>query len=274
MTLCDPALSTREHHRLADVLYSAAAAGRSLLPFTRWYPDLTPADGCRIRDLLLERRLGDGEQLIGAKVWLGSFPPAGGDGAVEPRLAWLTDGMLLDGTTADVSGLSRPRVEPKLAFRLGRRLRSHVPTATDVLAATEAVMPCLEVVDSRFQGSRPQLPDQVAENGATAMLMLGPEIPPPADGHLRRVRVNMRIDGPAPEPERERRSVYVPPLEAVGWLGGRLAAGSLGAASGTLLVSHAIGAAAELRRGVRVIAHFSGLGAVRLDTDAPPSPAA
>jgi 2-oxopent-4-enoate/cis-2-oxohex-4-enoate hydratase len=250
MTRCEPALSTREHQRLADVLFGAAAAGRTLAPLSTWYPDLTAADACRIRDLLLERRLADGEHVIGAKVSLGWA-----EDGLQPRFAWLTDGMLLANGDVDASRLTRPRVEPKLAFRLARRLRSALPTAGDVLAATECVMPCLDIIDSLF------------ENSATAMLLVGEGAPPPADGHLMRVRVQLRVDGPVPEavetPARTRSRV--PALEAVSWLGGRLVEKSVAPGPGTLLVSQAIGTPVELAPGVRLIAHFSGLGTVRLD---------
>jgi 2-keto-4-pentenoate hydratase len=266
MTRGQPALSTREHHRLADVLFSAAAGGRPLVPLTILYPELTAADACRIRDLVLERRIADGEQLIGAKVSLGNAAAAPGEEVLEPHLAWLTDGMLLGGAVADVSGLTHPRVEPKLAFRLKRRLRGALPTASELLAATERVMPCLDVLDTRYDGHRPQIADHVAENGGTALLLVGDGVPPPADGHLRRVRVQARVDGPAIEPDRQHGGrMPVPPLEAVSWLGGRLVAKSLTPGPGTLLVSHAIGSAIDIAPGVRVIAHFSGLGTVQLD---------
>jgi 2-keto-4-pentenoate hydratase len=261
MTRGEPALSTREHQRLADVLLGAAAARRTLAPLTTWYPDLTAADACRIRDLLLERRLADGEQVIGAKVSLGPD-----EEVLEPRFAWLTDGMLVEDGPVDVSRLMRPRVEPKLAFRLARRLRGAIPTAADVLAATERVMPCLDVLDSRFDHDDRRRADDVAENGATALLLVGEGTPPPADGHLLRVRVQLRVDRPVPEsvetPARARSRV--PALEAVSWLGGRLVEKSLAPGPGTLLVSQAIGTAVELAPGMRLIAHFSGLGTVRL----------
>jgi 2-keto-4-pentenoate hydratase len=262
MTRSVPVLSTREHHRLADVLYSAAAGGRSLAPLTRWYPDLTAADACRIRDLLLERRVAAGEQVIGAKVSLGESGEL-----LEPRLAWLTDGMLLANGTVDVSTLRRPRVEPKLAFRLARPLRGQIPTAGEVLRATESVMPCLDILDSRFDGDGLRLADDVAENGATARVLVGDGVPPPADGHLMRIRVQLRVDGPDPEvvePLARSRS-GVPALEAVSWLGGRLAEKGVAPGAGTVLVSQTIGAAIDLRPGARVIAHFSGLGTVQLD---------
>jgi 2-keto-4-pentenoate hydratase len=261
MIRCEPALSTREHQRLADVLFGAAAAGRTLAPLTTWYPDLTAADACRIRDLLLERRLADGEQVIGAKVSLGRH-----EEVPEPRFAWLTDGMLVANGAVDLSRLKRPRVEARLAFRLARPLRDAIATAGDVLAATDRVMPCLDILDSRFDHGDRRLADDVAENSATARLLVGEGAPPPADGHLLRVRVELRVDGPVPEavetPARAR--PRVPVLEAVSWLGGRLVEKSVAPGPGTLLVSQAIGTPVELVPGVRLSANFSGLGTVEL----------
>ena len=267
MTRSGPALAPREHRRLADVLFGAAAAGRTLAPLTTWYPDLTAADACRIRDLLLARRLADGEQVVGAKVSLGNAATGPGEEVLQPRFAWLTDGMLLAGGAVDVSRMARPRAEPKLAFRLDRPLRSSIPTSGEVLAATECVLPCLDILDSRFDDDGRRLADDVAENSATARLLVGDGVPPPADGHLLRVRVHLRVDGPAAEPvgPPARGRLRVPALEAVSWLGGRLAEKSLAPGPGTLLVSHAIGSPVELARGVRLIAHFSGLGTLQLD---------
>jgi 2-oxopent-4-enoate/cis-2-oxohex-4-enoate hydratase len=268
MTRSTPALSPREHRRLADVLFGAAATGRTLAPLTTWYPDLTAADACRIRDFLIERRLAAGEQVIGAKVSLGNAATGPGEEALTPRFGWLTDGMLVANGDVDISRLVRPRVEPKLAFRLARPLRSAIPTSSEVLAATERVMPCLDILDSRFDDDGRQLADDVAENSATTQLLVGDGVPPPADGHLMRVRVQLRVDGPAAEPM-VRGRLRVPALEAVSWLGGRLAERSLAPGPGTLLVSHSIGTPVELAPGVRLIAHFSGLGTLQLDAVSP-----
>jgi 2-keto-4-pentenoate hydratase len=211
-----------------------------------------------VRDPLFERRLAEGEQVIGAKVSLGDTAAGPGEGVDEPRFAWLTDGMLLTSEAVDISRLARPRVEPKLAFRLGRTVRNAIPTAGEVLAATERVLPCLDVLSD--------------DGSSTARLLVGEGVPPPPDGHLLRIRVQLRVDGPAPDPigpsilGRSR----VPALEAVSWLGGRMAERSVVSGAGTLLVSHAIGATVELLPGVRLIAHFSGVGTLRLEATAGP----
>lgn len=263
----EPVLTARQHRRLADALIAAAATGRTLAPLTKWYPELTAADASRIRDMVLERRLAQGERVIGAKVSLGETATGRGERVGEPRFAWLTDGMLLRDGAVDVSRLARPRVEAKLGFRLVRSLRGSPPTAGEVLAATESVVPCLDILDSRFDDEPRGLADDVAENGATARLVLGAGAPPPADGHLMRLRVLLRVDGSDPEvlPPPVSQRARVPALEALSWLGGRLAEKSMVPGPGTLLVSPPIGTPIALAPGLSLKAHFSSLGTVQLD---------
>jgi 2-keto-4-pentenoate hydratase len=58
-----------------------------------------------------------------------------------------------------------PRVEGEIAFLIGRELRGPGVTPDDVLAATEALAPALEIIDSRtrWQG---QIGDTIADNAS------------------------------------------------------------------------------------------------------------
>src|SRR3954452_18796857 len=81
------ALTRREHRRLAGALRIAADRRRPIAPLRDGFPELTPVDAARIRDTAIVTRIGEGEQLIGAKASLGSD--------AEPCLGWLTDAMRL-----------------------------------------------------------------------------------------------------------------------------------------------------------------------------------
>jgi 2-keto-4-pentenoate hydratase len=244
-----PALSEREHRRLAELLLGR----RTLPPLTALSPELTIADAERIRDLVLQRRIASGDELIGAKALGG-----------ERWLAWLTSGMLLEGGAADVSALVRPRVVPRLAFRLGGPLSGETSNGVDVLAATELIMPCLDIVECRFDGPRPRMADTVAQNGGTALLQLGDGVAP--SDELDRVRLQMRVDGVASEHHSGPQHDLGDLLRAVAQLGDRLDEAGFSASAGALLVSPAIGPAIAVEPGVRVIAHASGVGTLELDT--------
>src|SRR5215207_8514896 len=132
-------LTPREHRRLADVLLAAADRRRPIEPLSRRYPELTLGDACRISDVLLARRLAAGERLVGAKA------SNAGTG-----VGWLTSGMLRAPGDVPLSGLIHPRVEAKVAFRLGAPLTGPVVDADALLAATDRVLPALELLDSRY----------------------------------------------------------------------------------------------------------------------------
>jgi 2-keto-4-pentenoate hydratase len=230
---------------------------------TEAFREMTLADAYGIRDMLLARRISEGDQLIGAKVSLG---PAGAERrhmAPDPQLGWLTDRMLVSSGAVDLSHLIHPRVEPRLGFLLARPLREPIAAGIDLLAATERVLPCLEIVDSRYDGAHPRLADDIADNCATAGLLLGEGVPPPAEGHLRRVRPQLQADGAvrAPAP---RAHAIVPPLEAATWLANRMLQGANRPERGTLLVAPVASRPVELLPGLRVTARFQGIGSVDL----------
>jgi 2-keto-4-pentenoate hydratase len=257
------ALSSSEHRRLADILLNAARAGRAIPSLSETFREMTVADAYGIRDMLLARRVSEGDQLLGAKVSLGRAGAEHRQMAPDPQLGWLTDRMLISSGTVDLSHLIHPRVEPRLGFLLARPLREPLAAGIDLLAATERVLPCLEIVDSRYDGAHIRLADDIADNCATAGLLLGEGVPPPAEGHLRRVRLQLQADGVvrAPAP---RGHAIVPPLEAATWLANRMLHGAHRPEPGTLLVCPVASRPVELLPGLRLSARFQGIGSVDL----------
>jgi 2-keto-4-pentenoate hydratase len=257
------ALTSREHRRVADILLDAARTGRAIPPLTEAFREMTLADAYGIRDMQLARRISEGDQLIGAKVSLGLAGAERRHMAPDPQLGWLTDRMLVSSGAVDLSRLVHPRVEPRLGFLLARPLREPIAAGIDLLAATERVLPCLEIVDSRYDGAHPRRADDIADNCAMAGLLVGEGVPPPAEGHLRRVRLQLQADGAVRTPP-PRAHAIVPPLEAATWLANRMLLGANRPEPGTLLVSPIASRPVELLPGLRVTARFQGIGIVDL----------
>jgi 2-keto-4-pentenoate hydratase len=257
------ALTSREHRRVADILLDAARTGRAIPPLTEAFREMTLADAYGIRDMQLARRISEGDQLIGAKVSLGRAGAERRHMAPDPQLGWLTDRMLVSSGAVDLSRLVHPRVEPRLGFLLARPLREPIAAGIDLLAATERVLPCLEIVDSRYDGAHPRRADDIADNCAMAGLLVGEGVPPPAEGHLRRVRLQLQADGAVRTPP-PRAHAIVPPLEAATWLANRMLLGANRPEPGTLLVSPIASRPVELLPGLRVTARFQGIGIVDL----------
>ena len=93
--------------------------------------------------------------MIGAKLGLTSRVKREALGIHEPVFGRLTSGMLLPhGEPVQLDELIRPRAEPEIAFLIGERIEAPT-TVAGVLAATEAVFPAIEVVDSRYSEPLP-----------------------------------------------------------------------------------------------------------------------
>jgi 2-keto-4-pentenoate hydratase len=182
-TLCGdpPALATGDHRRLAGLLRAAARQRRRIDPLSVLHPQLTVADARRIRDSVLADRLAEGERLVGAVASPGR--------AGEPRIAWVTDAMLLRQGLVGLDDLIDPHVEPRLALRLARRLADPIRTVGEIVAASRGLRLCLEVVDSRYARGPITEADEIADNCGTSKLLVAGETAAPgaealADGAI------------------------------------------------------------------------------------------
>src|SRR5438874_4944592 len=149
---------------LAGRLLQAIRERTPIAPLTTEHSDLTVEDAYRVQDLVVEA-LGGREA---AKLGLTSKAKQRQMNVGSPLSAWLVPGARLErGEPLVVADLIQPRVEPEIAFVLGRDVRGPA-TVDDVLAATERVVPALDVLDSRFRGYTFTLPDVIADDGSAA----------------------------------------------------------------------------------------------------------
>ncbi|MGW4309345.1 2-keto-4-pentenoate hydratase [Streptomyces californicus] len=144
----------------------------------------------------ITRRLATGATVIGHKVGLISAPMQQLLGVHEPDFGHLLDDMVhRDGGTVSAARYCAPRVEPEICFRLARPLCGPGVTTADVLAATEAVAPALEIVHSRVRDLQITLVDTFADNAGSAGLVCGSWTPVEHAPDLAAVTVDLLIDG-------------------------------------------------------------------------------
>jgi 2-oxopent-4-enoate/cis-2-oxohex-4-enoate hydratase len=129
---------------------------------------------------MLERRLADGERVIGKKIGVTSKAVQTMLDVYTPDFGWLTDKMFFEeGQDVPIGAqLIQPRAEAEVAFVLGRDLRGPGVTPADVLAATESVRPCFEIVDSRIEAWKIRYQDTVADNASSGLFLVGPPASP------------------------------------------------------------------------------------------------
>ena len=175
-------LSAAQIQGHGDHLYEALRNRTTVAPLTQRAPGISTVDAYHVSRRMLERRLADGERVIGKKIGVTSKAVQTMLDVHTPDFGWLTDRMRFDeGQDVPIGReLIQPRAEAELAFVLGRDLRGPGVTPGDVLAATDHVRPCFEIVDSRIEGWKIRYQDTVADNASSGLFLVG--APAPAQG--------------------------------------------------------------------------------------------
>ncbi|MEQ9545694.1 MAG: 2-oxopent-4-enoate hydratase [Marinobacter sp.] len=160
---------------LGDELYQAMLSREAVAPLTGRGDDITIDDAYHISLRMLERRLADGASIIGKKIGVTSKAVQNMLNVHQPDFGYLTDDMVFNsGEVMPISDrLIAPRAEGEIAFILKKDLAGPGITNADVLAATECVMPCFEIVDSRIQDWKIAIQDTVADNASCGLFVLG-----------------------------------------------------------------------------------------------------
>lgn len=248
----------------ADALLAAEQTRSPIDALTDAHPDMQSADAYAIQLALIERKLARGSRVIGWKVGLTSVAMQRLLGVNEPDFGHLLDGMLLpDGGTITCSEFIWPRVEPEIAFQLQAGLRGPGVTADDVLAATEFLIPALEVVDSRIRDWKIKLADTIADNASCGRFVLGASRVPPGDFDLRLVGMNFYVDG-ALVSTATGAAVLGHPAAAVAWLANTLAGFGQSLEAGQVIMPGSLVGAVDAKPGNSFAAEFDRLGSVSL----------
>ena len=159
---------------LAAGLEAADRDRAPVAPLTEAHPELTMEDAYAVQRVLRARREAAGARIVGHKVGLTSRAMQEMLGVDQPDFGYLTDAMVLpSGARVGAAALIAPRVEAEIAFRLGAPLRGPGLDVAAVLAATDALAPALEVIDSRIADWRIRLADTVADNASSARVVVG-----------------------------------------------------------------------------------------------------
>jgi 2-oxo-hept-3-ene-1,7-dioate hydratase len=126
-----------------------------------------------------------GAKVIGYKIGLTSKAMQASSQIDEPDYGHLLDTMMIaDGAKIPHADYCVPRVEIELVFVLNKELKGPGIGLTEVMRATEYVVPAMEIVDARVQNPR-KIFDTVADNGAAAGLVIGGRPLKPFDVDLR-----------------------------------------------------------------------------------------
>jgi 2-oxopent-4-enoate/cis-2-oxohex-4-enoate hydratase len=250
----------------SDELYQALRARRTLVPLSTRAPELTIDDAYKISLGFLERRLKDGEKVIGKKIGVTSKPVQDMLNVRQPDFGFMTDAMLVPdgGTVVIAESLIQPRAEAEIGFILRKGLKGPGVTMEDVLDATEWIAPCFEIVDSRIADWKIKIADTVADNASCGVFLLGDaRVDPRTVPDLAALHVKVTKNG-ASLSEGYGSAVQGSPLAAVAWLANTL--GNLGVTldAGDIVLSGSLVPLEPARPGDIFEMELSGVGAASI----------
>jgi 2-oxopent-4-enoate/cis-2-oxohex-4-enoate hydratase len=160
--------------KLGDELFQALTTRTVVDPLTTRFPDITIADAYHIQEQMVGRRQQAGERIVGKKVGVTSRAVMNMLGVFRPDFGYLLDGMIYnDGESIDANKMIQPKAEGEIAFILKKDLLGPGISNAQVLAATECVMPCFEIVDSRIRDWKIKIQDTIADNASCGVFVLG-----------------------------------------------------------------------------------------------------
>ncbi|MFC4704880.1 MULTISPECIES: fumarylacetoacetate hydrolase family protein [Paraburkholderia] len=254
-------LSPEAVEQHGDALYAALRRAEAVEPLTAREPTMTIEDAYRIQQRMIAlRTTRDGERVIGKKIGVTSEAVMNMLNVRQPDFGCLTTAMSFsNGSTLDLRTLIAPKAEGEIAFRLGRDLCGPGVTAADVLAATEAVLPCFEIVDSRIRNWQIRIEDTVADNASSGAFVLGDEAVDPRGLDLAAVEMNLTKNG-ATVVTGNGAAALGHPANAVAWLANTLGQFGIKLAAGEVILSGSLGAMVTVHAGDTLGMTLTGIG--------------
>jgi 2-oxo-3-hexenedioate decarboxylase len=214
-----------------------------------------------VQEALVARRIARGATQVGWKLGFTSLAKMAQMGISDVIVGRLTSDMhVADGGAVDLRRFIHPRVEPEVAYRLGRDVEPDAGIE-DVAAAVDAVAPALEIIDSRYVDFRFTLADVVADNTSAAGFVIGAWTPLETAGELGGRAVSLVVDGEVAETG-STDAILGHPMKALPALAGMARRLRLPLRAGEVILAGAATAAVPLFPGAVVQGRVADLGSV------------
>jgi 2-oxo-3-hexenedioate decarboxylase len=255
-------MSRQRIARLAQRVDDAARHAKPVSQFGH-EEELSVEDAYEVQRASIAHRLARGERRTGMKMGFTSRAKMVQMGVHDMIWGRLTDAMAEeDGGQVSLGRFVHPRVEPELAFLLGKPLPAGASLA-QALDAVVAIAPALEIIDSRFENFRFSLEDVIADNASSSGYVIGPWCDPRQD--FSNLGLILAIDG-VPRQVGSTAGILGNPLRSL-VAAARLSAGAdEPLQAGWLVMAGGATAAEALQPGQHVALEMQGLGRVEFNT--------
>lgn len=245
----------------ADCLIAAAAAPHQCEPVRDLLGDNDIAAAYAVQNLITQDSLDRGRMIVGHKIGLTSPAVQRQLGVDQPDSGVLyADMRVANGATVTPGQLLQPKVEAEIAFILSADLNDDLSEEA-VRAAAGVALPAIEIVDSRIRDWSIGIVDTVADNGSSALFVLGE--PAVAAGDIDFVSRTMVLteDG-ATVSQGRGADCLGSPLLALRWLARTARDNGSPLRAGHIVLSGALGPMVPVRPGSTYTAAIDGIGSV------------
>lgn len=254
------ALDKATIEKLAKHCEDAELQAYEITKITDDYPEMTYEDAYDIQWTARAAKEARGHKIVGMKMGLTSAAKMKQMGVENPCYGYLADYFAYgDGAQIPFDELVHPKVEAEIAFILKDDLSGPGCHIGDVLAATDFVMPAVEIIDSRYKDFKFDLKSVIADNSSSSRYVSGGMAKRVEDVDLKTLGVVMEINGEVVQLGAGA-AVLGHPATAIAMLANMMSERGETLKAGEYILSGAITAATTVNKGDNVTVKFQDLG--------------
>lgn len=257
-------LSKKVIEQLAEHLEDAELKVHDVTKITDDYPDMDFRDAYDIQWEIRRRKEARGNKIVGMKMGLTSWAKMAQMGVEEPCYGFLADYFsCADGSAINMSGLIHPKVEAEIAFVTKAELTGPGCNVANVFAATDFILPAVEVIDSRYRDFKFDIKSVVADNSSSSRFVTGGRRVPIDNIDLSTVGVVMEKNGEIVALSAGA-AVLGNPAESVAMLANMLAERGEVIPAGTFIMTGGVTAAVSVEAGDNITVRYHDLGSLSM----------
>ena len=249
---------------LAEHLEAAELQARDVTKITDEHPEMDWDDAYAIQDEIRRRKEARGNRTAGLKCGLTSFAKMKRMGVETPVFGFVSDYMARrDGGEIKISELIHPKVEAEICIVTKAPLKGPGCHVGAVMAATDFVVPAVEVIDSRYRDFKFDLKSVIADNTSSSRFVIGGRPRDLDELDLRTLGVVLEINGEV-RTMAAGAAVLGHPLAAVAMLANHLGSRGQQIPPGTFVMTGGVTEAIAVKAGDNVAVRFQDLGTVSM----------
>lgn len=263
-------MTPEEIAEAGQALFAADHLNQQIGLLSLQYPGMSMDDAYAVQAAFVAQKIAAGRRKVGWKIGLTSRAMQQALNIDTPDSGVLLDDMQFDDEATVPEGrFIQPRIEAEIAFIMDAPLAGAECTRHDIIAATRAVAPSLEILDTRVKRADPNtgtariITDTISDNAANAGFVLGQQRHA-IDAHdLRRVGAIVTRNGVVEETGLGA-GVLNDPVTSVLWLARRMAEYGQQIEAGDVVLSGSFIRPVECPPDTNINADFGPFGSVQI----------